>query len=180
MKVKPYEQWFIWKALIKIQRVIAGAAVLTILFTMSTCVVLRYIIGQDIVGSDEICCVAALWLYFIGSSLGSMEDSHIQANIMETVFKNNNKMLYCLELFKNAIILFVLVYFTKWSIDFWNWNMETGQLTPYFRMPLMYSKGAVTVGFIGMTIYTLLRFARQLYGLPKALKGTDTLKGVEA
>lgn len=172
MKVKPLEEWFVWKALIKIQRFIAGAAVLTILITMTTCVILRYVIGQDIVGSDEICTIAALWLYFIGSSLGSYEDSQIKANILDTLVKSD-KFVYCLQIAKLAIVLFVLAHFTWWAIEYWQWNMEAGQVTAYFRWPLMYSKSAVTVGFCGMTFYTLWRLVRQLMGLPRAMKGVE-------
>jgi len=172
VKIKPLEEWFVWKALVKLQRCIVGVAVLTILVTMTTCVVLRYIIGQDIVGSDEICTIAAMWLYFIGSSLGSYEDSHIKANILDTLVKSD-KFVYCLQIVKLSIALFVLIYFTIWATQYWQWNVEAAQVTAYFRWPLMTSKAAVTIGFYGMTFYTIWRLVRQFMGLPKALKGVE-------
>lgn len=50
--------------------------------------IMRYILGINFGGSEELVLFAAFWFYFTGSSLAYRDDSHINADMTSLLFKS--------------------------------------------------------------------------------------------
>ena len=72
----------IWNGLINLQKIfmlVAGSIITLLVFVE---VVLRYVLGSPLFGVEELICLIAMWLYFIGASYGAYERSHIKAELI--------------------------------------------------------------------------------------------------
>lgn len=50
--------------------------------------IMRYILGINFGGSEELVLFAAFWFYFTGSSLAYRDDAHINADMTSLLFKS--------------------------------------------------------------------------------------------
>jgi TRAP-type C4-dicarboxylate transport system permease small subunit len=77
----------IWNGLLHLQRwfmIVAGCFVTVLVFIE---VLLRYVFGSPLFGVEELVCLIAMWLYFIGASYGAYERSHIKAELVHLWFQ---------------------------------------------------------------------------------------------
>lgn len=134
------------------------ALVAIVLFTG---VIMRYVFKSDVYGIEEITCILALWMYFLGSSYGSYEESHIRADMIQTFSKNKRVVdfsLCCADL----VSVIVTAYFSVVGINYFIWNVNAGVRSAYWHFPLLLSQSAITVGMLLMLLYSLYHFLDKL------------------
>jgi TRAP-type C4-dicarboxylate transport system permease small subunit len=133
--------------------IIVGAQLcLTLLIVAS--VVARYLFSSGLYGVDEFILVFAFWLYMIGGTYGSYEDSHIKADIVDQYVKSALKR-HILKIINLSVTLIVSIFITVWAYDYVVWGFTRKAKSIAWKIPMVIPQGAIFVGFIIMTIYTL-------------------------
>ena len=152
---------FIWKMLLKVQRIVM---LLTICISTSAImaeVLMRYIFKTSIVGIEELAAYIAFWLYFIGSSYGTYERSHIKAELTHMLIKNPR--YYAMSRAATSFISFALSFYaiilayryTEWGIRRMEQSSATFLGNTY---PVVYFQFSLLVGFILMCLYFFVEF----------------------
>jgi len=78
----------ILKFLLRFQKTIMIFTSLSIVFLLTASTILRYFFKTDIPGVEELLLLPIFWLYFMGGSQASYEDSHISGELLSTYVKN--------------------------------------------------------------------------------------------
>ena len=116
---------------------------------------MRYILKKDFFGMDELVMLSAFWLYFIGSSYASWEDSHISADLLSSFLKNK-KALKILAIIKYSLSAVISAITSFWCLQTVLWNMSKMPKTPVFQIPTIASQIPILISFIMMTIYLIM------------------------
>lgn len=86
------ENFFLWKAFLKIERFVMVLASVAIVLTIVINVVCRYVFHITFNGYDEIVVILALWLYYVGGLYGSYEDCQIKADVLSIVIHKESSL----------------------------------------------------------------------------------------
>lgn len=145
----------IWNGLIHLQRwfMIVGGCFVTVLVFVE--VLLRYVFGSPLFGVEELVCLIAIWLYFIGASYGAYERSHIKAELVHLWFKTPRS--YALVRSLSSFITFVLsVIMVRWSYPYLVWGITKGETSQALLVPMVLSQSAIFFGAVLMSLYFLV------------------------
>lgn len=146
-----------WKWLERIQSVLLMIITAMVALVLFAGVIMRYIFKSDVYGMEEITCILALWMYFLGSSYATYEESHIKADIIQTFAKSETVKEMTL-LFADFVSVIVTAYFSVVGVNYFIWNLEQKVYSAYWHFPLLLSQSAITVGMILMLFYALYHF----------------------
>lgn len=142
----------IWNGLIHLQKlfmVIAGVVITILVFVE---VLLRYIFGSPLFGVEELICLIAMWLYFIGASYGAYERSHIKAELIHMWFKSPRS--YALVRSLSSLITFVLsIIMISWTYPYFIWGITKGETSQALLLPMVLSQSAIFFSAILMSLY---------------------------
>lgn len=125
-----------------------------ILLAMIATVLLRYVFKMNLFGMDEIILCFVFWFYFFGGVNGSMEDSHIRADVAATFIKSE-KVLWGLRLVTRSIEIVVQVFLIVLSVQLFITNCQRMPSTQGLKIPYIVPQFAIVVGFILMTLYNI-------------------------
>lgn len=146
---------FLWNMLIKLQKAIVIGTSILIVLLLIIALVSRYLFDFDIYGIEELLLLPIFWLYFIGASYASYEDSHITGDLVSAYIKK--KGLLCgVKSFARLITLIASVVFLVWSFQYFLWSYNNGSSTSLWNIPLYLAYLSVFIGFILMSLYTLI------------------------
>lgn len=123
--------------------------------------IMRYILGINFGGSEELVLFAAFWFYFTGSSLAYRDDSHINADMTSLLFKSE-KAKKRMAVVKYAVSMVIAIVATAWAFQFVSWSFELWPTTPIYKLPLALSRLSIIVSFILMSIYVLIHLIRSV------------------
>jgi len=144
----------IWNGLINLQKIfmlVAGSIITLLVFVE---VVLRYVLGSPLFGVEELICLIAMWLYFIGASYGAYERSHIKAELIYIWFKKPRT--YALIKAISSLITFILsIIMISWTYPYFIWGITKGETSQALLIPMVLSQSAIFVGAILMSLYFL-------------------------
>ena len=147
------------KILKGVDRGIAGLqkAILIIVSIFVICdlfivVVARYIFNTSIVGLEELTGHSAVWLYMIGASYGSYERSHIKAEFIHLIVKNDRAVMI-LRSVAMAVAVVVACYLVKWSAGYVYWSVTKHEITPTLQIPTVIFQMPILVSSILMAVY---------------------------
>ena len=144
----------VWNGLIHLQKLfmlIAGSIITVLVFIE---VVLRYVLGSPLFGVEELICLIAMWLYFIGASYGAYERSHIKAELVHIWFKKPRS--YALVRAISSLITFILsIIMISWTYPYFIWGITKGETSQALLIPMVLSQSAIFVGAILMSLYFL-------------------------
>ena len=152
---------FIWEMLLKVQRIVM---LLTICISTSAImaeVVMRYIFKTSIVGIEELAAYIAFWLYFIGSSYGTYERSHIKAELTHMIIKNpkyysiSRAVTSFISVVLSGYAVILAYRYAGWGIRHMEQSSATFLGSTY---PVLYFQFSLLVGFILMCFYFLVEF----------------------
>lgn len=79
--------------------------------------IMRYILGINFGGSEELVLFAAFWFYFTGSSLAYRDDAHINADMTSLLFKSE-KAKKRMAVVKYAVSMVIAIVATAWAFQF--------------------------------------------------------------
>jgi TRAP-type C4-dicarboxylate transport system permease small subunit len=145
----------IWNGLLHLQKwfIIAGGCFVTVLVFVE--VLLRYVFGSPLFGVEELVCLIAMWLYFIGASYGAYERSHIKAELVHLWFKTPRSHAF-INTISSSITLFLCVLMIKWSYPYFIWGLKKGETSQALLLPMVLSQSAIFFGSILMSLYFLV------------------------
>ncbi len=131
---------------------VAGCIVTVLVFIE---VLLRYVFGSPLFGVEELVCLIAMWLYFIGASYGAYERTHIKAELVHLWFKTQRSHAFINSL-SSSITLILSVIMIKWSYPYFIWGIKRGETSQALLLPMVLSQSAVFFGAILMALYFLV------------------------
>lgn len=146
-----------FRALLHAQTVIMVVTVILAGGIVFAGVFLRYILGKNFFGQEEVLCVVAMWLYWVGGIYGSYEGTHIKGDLLSTFFKSP-KAKKAIELVNLAVSFAVIAFFCKWGWEYMSFNLKFKAVSTGLRIPLYYSQSPLLIGFVLMGFYTLFSF----------------------
>lgn len=145
----------VWNGLLFLQQwfmIVAGCVVTALVFIE---VMLRYVFGSPLFGVEEMVCLIAMWLYFIGASYGAYDRTHIKAELVHLWFKTQRS-----HAFINSVcsfITFILcIIMIKWSYPYFIWGIQKGETSQALLLPMVLSQSAIFFGSILMALYFLV------------------------
>ena len=144
-----------WNGLLFLQKafmIVAGCVVTVLVFVE---VMLRYVFGSPLFGVEELVCLIAMWLYFIGASYGAYERSHIKAELVHLWFKTPRSHAF-VSAISSSITLFLCLIMIAWSYPYFVWGLTKGETSQALLLPMVLSQSAVFFGSIFMSLYFLV------------------------
>lgn len=162
----------IWNSLAGLQRwflIVAGMFVSVLVFVE---VMLRYVFGSPLFGIEELVCLIAMWLYFIGATYGAYERSHIKAELAYLWFKTP-KSYALVRSVSSGITLVLAIIMIKWSYPYFIWGITEGETSQALLLPMVLSQSAIFFGAILMSLYFLVElgdYIRQSLGKAPVFK----------
>ena len=167
-KIKPVEELFLWRALPKgIEALLVATCALTVLLT-GAAAIMRYVFKTDLFGVEELLTLITMWLYFLGATYGSYEESHIKGDLLNLVIKTK-KQKKIHQIYVYIYSSAVLVIWSKWALEYFIRCLSTGQRTPGWHFPMWTSQIAVSVGIFGMLFYSVYHLLRTILREPERL-----------
>lgn len=145
--------------MLAVKSAFVSVACLIMAFTFMCVVVLRYGFQADLFAYEEWLLVICFWLYFMGSALGTYENSHINADLLDYL-TDNPRLSWLRAVVVGVIELVVSLVVVYWAIlmiqdevaTYPNW-----QATIALKIPFVVPRIAVLVGFVLMAFYSALR-----------------------
>ena len=144
--------------LLKIKSAFLMVSTFILALTFFLVVVLRYGLETDLFAYEEWLLPLCFWLFFLGSAVGTYEDSQIKADILESRFKNPRFIWWrkvALTSFELIVTLFLVYYAIEMLIDeietYPNW-----QATIALRIPFFVPRFGIFLGFVFMALYSAL------------------------
>lgn len=161
-KLKPIEETFIWKALEKLLSafLILGSASMLILIVAN--VIARYIFDSAIFGAEEILGFLIVWMYWIGGTYGSLEDSHISADMTGLLIKND-KFRHKYQIATRFVTMVIVGIFCYWSLTKYAPQIiSAGSSTPGLHIPYVVGKIVIPIALTMMFLCSVYWFIRTL------------------
>lgn len=144
--------------------VVATGAIACLL--IMTNALLRYILKLDMYGSDEIIMLCAFWLYFMGSSLATREDSHLSADFITGLMKTPRQRAI-LKLVQHIVSLIISVMATYWAYKYVAWSFAKLPKTPILKFPVIWMQFPIFLSFILSDFYILCNIVAGFRRLPR-------------
>ncbi|MEQ9487971.1 MAG: TRAP transporter small permease [Alphaproteobacteria bacterium] len=145
-----------WAVALKSWFLVAGSIVMALTFFLV--VILRYWLEMDLFAYEEWLLVLCFWLYFMGSALGTYEDSHISADLLRHQLKSP-RARWVRDVVVHGIELTISLAVVYWSIlmlydeiaayPYW-------QTTIALKIPFFVPRLSIFAGFAFMSIYSFL------------------------
>lgn len=152
-----------WNILQRIEKFFLIISSLTVVITLCLVVFGRHVLHYGFLGYTEILVLAAFWMYFIGASYGSYEESHITADILsQFVGEKAQLKLAIFSKCVQAVVGLPLIYL---SFEMLQYDIKTQQATVDLEIPLLWSQAPIFIGFTLMTFYALVYIVRDVYKL---------------
>jgi TRAP-type C4-dicarboxylate transport system permease small subunit len=119
--------------------------------------------GKAIFGTDEIAILLAMWIYFLGMSIATAKDNHIEGGILSALSLSDAARRR-LGLARTLIALSVLMVFcyhaTNYFVELW----ESGRSSTYYRLPSTLWAASFIFGIAFSIIALAGQLVRQLRG----------------
>ena len=151
---KCFENFILWRALVGTERFLLWTSSVIIILVITIAVIMRYVFNSDFFGSEEILKLFAVWMYFIGGSYGSYENSHITADIL-SVFVKSPKVMRMINIFIATLSLVISLFFIDWAFQYWEQVQLLGGTTSGLKIPLPIYKFAPVAAYILMAVFGL-------------------------
>ncbi|MCL0066005.1 TRAP transporter small permease subunit [Dehalococcoidia bacterium] len=148
-----------------IQKSILIVVFATVAGGLLTQVVARYVFESPIFAADSFIGYTAVWLYFIGAAHGTFERTHIKAEFITMIIKNQ-QTLTVIKAVVAGISFFVACVMSQWSYEYVRWSIRVGETTAAYGVPFVYFQSALLAGSILMAVYFLMELVdhtRQAY-----------------
>ena len=150
-----------WKFILWLQRALLVLSSLFVVLIMCVTVLLRYVFKSDLFGMEEIVVIAAFWLYFMGSSYGVFDQSHVKADIIPQLLPPRGRAILAVVMDLVMAVLFIL--FTVWAVDMVMYSIEWMPRTTGLRIPVFISQSSVLAGYALMSFYAVVHFFDGLF-----------------
>ena len=146
---------YLWKGLLIFQKFIMAFSSILVVGLISYGAAIRYIFEKDFYGMEELVLFIGFWMYFMGGSYGSFSRTHISAEVIPNYIKNKRTqgIVRLIASTCTTLLCFLLTY---WGLLLVLWNIQTWPVTPALKIPIVASQGAIALGLVLMSFYTLI------------------------
>ena len=155
-------------ALKVIQQYIVMITGLAACLLITAAAVMRYVFSVDFYGSEELIMLTAFWLYFMGASLATREDTHISADLITSLMKTERQRKI-LKTVQHSISLAISVLATTWAYNYIAWSLARNPKTAVLKFPIIWLQFPILVFFIFSSLYLAGHVIRDI----RALGGKD-------
>lgn len=145
----------LWNALLNVQRVIVVLSGAALLFLVTLQVFTRYVMGISILGIEELACFAAVWSYFLGSSLGAWERGHISASLVE-LMSSNATFTAAMKVIAAILTVVIAAWISVWAWQYFAFSLRRGSTSPDTGIVLAWVHVIMPVCLSLMTLYWLV------------------------
>lgn len=147
------------RVLLAVKSAFVSVASLIMAATFLCVVILRYIFHADLFAYEEWLLIICFWLYFMASALGTYENSHVNADLLDYLTDNPRLnwlravVVCCIELLVTAVCVYWAVLMVRDEIS----SYPYWQSTIALKIPFLVPRIGILVGFILMAFYSALR-----------------------
>ena len=145
------------KRFVEINNILMAIMGFILFAVMCTIVVIRFFFHKELSSALEYLYFALVWLFFLGACNASYEKSHLRADTLEVLVKDE-KVLHIVEWVKQVLQIILHVVFLVFSVRFIMRAIATPAYTSTLRLPYMIGYLAVLYGAITMLVYTGIHF----------------------
>jgi TRAP-type C4-dicarboxylate transport system permease small subunit len=121
----------------------------------------RYVFSVDFYGSEELIMLTAFWLYFIGASLATREDTHISADLLTGLMKTAGRKKI-LKTVQHVISLLVSTLAASWAYKYIVWSWARNPKTPVLKFPVIWMQIPILVFFVLSSLYLFAHVVRDM------------------
>ncbi len=150
-----------WDVMLKLQRFLAALSTVIVVFELGIVVVCRYIFEINVLGYDEIILIGAYWMYFIGSSYATWEESHVSADVLSMFVSKITQQK--LALFSKMVQVIVGVPMVYLSFDLVRWDILIDPRTIDWGIPYLIPHMGILAGFVLMLFYNSVYLLRDYH-----------------
>ena len=151
----------LWQAKIVLQRVLVTFLGLALALMICVQVVARYFFNTAIFGIEEVACYLAIWLYFIGASLGAEQREHMSASLVDVMLSNETAKKL-LKVFTCVVSVVLAGWMTVWAYELAAWSIEFGMMSTEINLPVGIAQIAMPIGLGLMTLYFLVELIEHI------------------
>lgn len=145
-------------AIATVEKAILFVLVTAICLAIFLEVLLRYVFHAPLLGIEDVALLVAYWLYFIGASLSTYEDTHIKAEAFRMFIKSESATRL-IEFGGMFASFFTCCVFSYFAFQYCLWTLKQGWYTGYLEILLIYYRTSLFVGFAFMTMHLILKMA---------------------
>lgn len=146
------------KRLLRIKSAFLILSTFILALTFFLVVVFRYILESDLFAYEEWLLPMCFWLFFLGSAIGTYDDTQIKADILEEWFKNP-RTIWLRRVILTAIELVITIFLVYWAV-----LMLRDEITSYpqwqstiaLRIPFFVPRLGIFIGLAFMAFYSAL------------------------
>lgn len=147
------------RAMLAVKSAFVCAASLIMASTFFCVVILRYGFEADLFAYEEWLLVICFWLYFMASALGTYENSHVNADLLNYLTEND-RLRWMRSVLVCAIELAVTLAAVYWAVLVLRDEIASypyWQATIALKIPFIVPRAALLLGFGLMAFYSALR-----------------------
>ncbi|MCC4273889.1 TRAP transporter small permease [Marinomonas communis] len=119
----------------------------------------RSLLNAPVFGLEELVLISAMWLYMLGAVLAAKDRSHLTADFVSVIFKNE-KLIAGFAILATTISIVMALYFVSWSYELMAWSLKKAQITPVFKLPWYISQSSLFVGSLALVFYLIRDFIK--------------------
>jgi TRAP-type C4-dicarboxylate transport system permease small subunit len=125
-------------------------------------VVARYAFGDPIAWAEEVMIFIMIWCVFIGAILVSWDGSHLKMDLISVTLRAPWKQ--ALNSVTTAVMLGICGFVALQSYDASMLFARLGQKSVVAELPMAIAHGAITLGFLALTVVVAVRFRSYVVG----------------
>ncbi|WP_136440894.1 TRAP transporter small permease [Pacificoceanicola onchidii] len=167
------------KRLLKIKSFFLILSTFILALTFFLVVVFRYVLESDLFAYEEWLLPMCFWLFFLGSAVGTYDDTQIRADILEEWF-TNPRTIWLRRVIITSIELIVSVFLVYWAVLMLRDEIASypqWQTTIALRIPFFVPRLGICVGLVFMALYSALHLYVLLkLGPASVTQNTDSAK----
>ncbi|MCI8609753.1 MAG: TRAP transporter small permease subunit [Firmicutes bacterium] len=152
----------IWNFLLTIEKTIMIVASIGVVLLIFISVIMRYILEKNFPGMEELVVMVAFWIYFMGGTYGSYENSHITADIL-SVFVKNEKAQTVIKFIREIITMVILFAASYCAVELMAYTAQAGAVSAVLKVSMMIVYAPIFVGIFMMNFYSVAHVVE--YGL---------------
>lgn len=158
--MKSAKKYLLW-VIRNIEELVSSAALLVMIGIITVNVLCRYILKSPIHWAEELAVIALAWATFIGSAVCFKRQAHLGMDFLITHLPRRGRRL--MQQFIMLALFCFFVFITYLATDF---ALNTQKTTPYFKLNYGYVYISVALGFLSMSVYSLIYFVMS-FAAPK-------------
>lgn len=121
----------------------------------------RAVLNVPVFGLEELVLLGAMWLYMLGAVFASRERSHLSADFVQVMCKNQTVIRF-MHMVATVISLFMAFMFATWSYDLLEWGIMKGQKSTVFKLPWYLSQSSLFFASVLFIFYLARDFISDL------------------